>query len=278
MSLSVLVGMTVDTYEGIPPSFLLRQVRRLGVEFTEVTISIFQEIENVVRSTRGLKIGLHLPIISQEGYDFSCMEKQPEIDRLITLINHNWRQLNLQYVLSHPTEKHLFETNYKISEEVLFKNLKKLQPPLLLENTFENEAFHFDDFLVRADKALGCQLSGLCFDGPHAFISREDWFDLLTTYFDRVRLVHLSDCSKKQDLHIPFGGVGELPVHQILNYLRERRYRGIVNLEIMPKSRTDMASVLASYLLMLRYLNRKKYFTMRLRSAVLLWLLHRYLR
>jgi len=278
MSTRVLVGLTVDTYQGIPPAFLLRQVRRLGVEFAEVTISIFQDIENVVRNAKGLKLGLHLPIFSQEGFDFSCIEKQAEINQIIDQINLNWQRLNLQYVLSHPTENHLFETQYRVSEELLFKNLQKLQPPLLLENTLENEAFHFDDFLARTEKILGSQLIGICFDGPHAFISRENWFDLLTTHFDRVRLVHLSDCSKKQDLHIPFGGIGELPVHRILDFLRQRRYRGIVNLEIMPKSPTDMASVLNSYLLMLRYLNRKKYYQMRLRSTILLWLLHRWLR
>jgi len=274
MANGVLAGLTIDTFKGIKPSVLLRQIRRVGVEFAEVTISIFDDLENVKQAIDGIKIGLHLPIVSDDGFDFSCVEKKQEIDKIIDNINKNWRSLNLQYVLTHPTEKHMFKSDYEISEQFLFENLKKLEPPILLENIFENDAFVFDDFLERTEKELVNQLSGICFDGPHAYISRDNWKGLLEKYISKIRLVHLSDCTKEKDLHIPFGGEGELPVLDILSFLREHNYDGIVNLEIMPKSLTELRPVFKSYLLILQYLNRRKYHSMRFKSFILLPFLH----
>ena len=71
MKTNVLAGLTVDTYKGIKPSRSLKQIRRIGVEFAEVTINIFQDLENAKQEIDGLKPGLHLPIISEEGFDFS---------------------------------------------------------------------------------------------------------------------------------------------------------------------------------------------------------------
>lgn len=278
MEEKVLAGLTIDTYKGIQPSRLLKQIRRMGVEFAEVTVNIFHDLENVKRQTNGLKLGLHLPIISEDGFDFSCVEKKAEIEKLIGLINQNWRELNFQYILSHPTEKHLFKTEFEVSETFLFDNLKKIAAPVFIENTFENDSFYFDDFVERAEKQLAKHFSGICFDGPHAFISRDYWFNLLEKYIDNIKLVHLSDCTKDKDLHIPFGGEGELPVEKILQFLKDRRYHGIVNLEIRPKALTELEPILKSYLLILRYLNRRKFFIMRLKSLVLLPLIHNHFK
>lgn len=274
MKNTVLTGLTVDTFRGIKPAVLLNSIRKVGVEFAEVTVSIFNDLKHVTRSIKGLKLGLHLPILSQEGYDFSCLEKRKEIEWIINQVNRNWRKLKFQYVLSHPTEDHLFETDCQVSEGFLFNNLRKLRAPVVLENTLETDSFRFGEFLKRAEKALGENLIGICYDGPHAFISRDDWFQMLEQYFPRIRLVHLSDCTKEEDLHIPFGGKGELPVEEILSFLRDRDYQGIVNLELLPSSLTDLGPVFESYLLILRYLNRRKYRRMRIKSAFLLPFLH----
>ena len=278
MVTKVLAGLTVDIYKGVKPSRLLKQIRRIGVEFAEVTINIFQDLESAKQEIKGLKLGLHLPIISEDGFDFACVEKKEKIDEIIEHINLNWRDLNFQYVLSHPTEKHLFKTEFEVSEEFLFENLKKIEPPVIIENTFENNNFHFDDFIDRSEKLLGEHLAGICFDGPHAFISRDNWFELLEKYIDKIKLVHLSDCTKEKDLHIPFGGEGKLPVERILQFLKNKNYNGIVNLELRPKSLTELEPIFNSYLLILRYLNRRKFFSMRLKSAVLLPLIHKHFK
>ncbi len=272
MSSRNLVGLTIDSFRGIRPSVFLHQISRIGVEFAEVTINIFddRDLENIKASVNGIKIGLHLPIISDHGFDFSCKDKREKINQIIDRINRNWRDLNLLYVLSHPPEKHFVRPTGEVSEQFLFDNLNKIEAPIIFENTIENDAFRFEDFLVRAEQKMGPHLSGICFDGPHAYISRKNWFEMLETQIEKIRLVHLSDCTKEKDLHIPFGGEGELPVEKILTFLKDHKYKGIINLEIRPKSLTELGPVFKSYLLILKYLNRKKYFFMGLRSFFLL--------
>lgn len=275
MNSSVLVGLTVETFEGVKGSYLLKLIRKIGIEFAEVTPKIFDEIDSVIDNINGLKLGLHLPIISEFGYDFSCHDKKEEIDTLIEKINTYWRKMNLQYVLAHSTEGHFIETPGKSSEEFLFENLKRLEAPIVFENTLENEDFNFDAFVERAEAAFDEQLLGICFDPPHAYISREDWFPMLEKHYTRIHLLHLSDCTRKEDLHQPFGQEGDLPVNEILEFLKNKSYKGIVNLELQPKSLSDLTSLFESYLLVLRYLNRRKYFSMKLRSLIFLPLLKR---
>ena len=278
MNSGALVGFTVDTFEGVKASYLLKLIRKVGVEFSEVTPSIFDEIENVISNLDGMRLGLHLPLISDYGYDFSCHQSKQQIDTLIDNVNRYWQKMNLQYVLAHPTEAHLFDTPEEKSEEFLFENLKRLDTPIVLENTLEDENFDFDLFLERAESALGDQLMGICFDPPHAYISREDWFPMLEKHYPKIRLLHLSDCTREEDLHQPFGQDGNLPVEKILGFLRGNQYKGMINLEIRPKSLSELGPVFNSYLLVLRYLNRMKYFSMRLRSIFFLPMLHRRLR
>ncbi|HDL17981.1 MAG TPA: sugar phosphate isomerase/epimerase [Bacteroidetes bacterium] len=270
----ILTGLTVDAFKGITPAVILAQIRRIGVEFAEVTVKVFAEPEKVMHSAGGMKLGLHLPIISENGFDFSCVEHQREIDEIIDNINKYQRPLNLQYILSHPTEAHLFETKCRISGDFLFENLKKIQAPVILENTFENAHFNFDTFLVKAEEKLGNHLTGICFDGPHAYISRGDLFPMLEKHFNKIRLVHLSDCTREKDLHIPFMGEGDLPIEKILHFLKDHAYSGIINLELRPKSLTDLKPIFNSYLLILKHLDRRKYFPMRLKQFFLLPLVH----
>ena len=275
MNSSVLVGFTVDTFEGVKGSYLLNLIRKVGVEFAEVTPAIFEDIDSVLSNIGGLKLGLHLPIISDYGYDFSCHEKKKEIDAIVENINKYWQRMNLQYVLAHSTEGHFMETPGESSEEFLFENLKRIEAPIVFENTLENENFSFDQFLERAESAFDDQMLGICFDPPHAYISRENWFPMLEKHYAKIRLLHLSDCTREEDLHQPFGQEGNLPVDEILGFLKDKGYQGMVNLELQPKSLSDLKSLFESYLLVLRYLNRKKYISMKLRSLIFLPILKR---
>ncbi len=278
MQTGALVGFTVDTFEGIQASYLLQVLRKAGVEFSEVTPSIFDDIEKVVSNLNGLKLGLHLPLIADYGYDFSCHEKKQEIDALIEKVNRHWKRMNLQYALAHPTEGHFEDTPGETSEEFLFENLRRLEVPIVVENTLENEDFDFDQFLERAELALGDRLIGICFDPPHAYMSRDDFFPMLKKHYSKIRLLHLSDCTREEDLHQPFGQEGNLPVKAILEFLRDKRYREMINLEIRPRSLSDLGPLFNSYLLVLRSVNRMKYFSMRLRSFFFLPMLQRRFR
>ncbi|NOY79249.1 MAG: hypothetical protein GXO76_15460 [Calditrichaeota bacterium] len=273
----MLVGLTIEKYRGIEPSILLNFVRVVGVRFAETTESIFEDLESVLRVKRQTKLGLHLPIVEQDGYDFSCVAAKDRINRLIENVNAHWQELDLQYCLSHPPENHVQKVEGPVSRDFLFENLKRLEPPVIIENIPEVKGFEFRPFYEEAKQAMGEKLWGMCFDGPHAFLSRPDWLELYEEFKQDIRVIHLSDCSKTEDLHMPFGQGGVLPVEELLVRLQKDRYAGIINLELLPKSLRDIQPVIDSYLMILKKFNTPKYIRDKLRMVFILPFLKKFI-
>ncbi len=273
----MLVGLTIEKYRGIEPSILLNFVRMVGVRFAETTESIFDDLESILRVKKQTKLGLHLPIVEQEGYDFSCMAAKDRIDHLIENVNTHWRELDLQYCLSHPPENHVQKVNGPVSKEFLFENLKRLKPPVIIENIPEVRGFKFPPFYEEARKAMGEKLWGMCYDGPHAFLSRPDWLELYEEFKQEIRVIHLSDCSKTEDLHMPFGQGGVLPIQDLLARLQKDSYNSIINLELLPKSLKDIQPVIDSYLMILKKFNKPKYFRDKMRMVFILPFLKKFI-
>ena len=265
----MLIGVTIERYQGIEPAYLLHFIQRLGVEFAEVTPTIFEDLPAIFRALGKIKLGFHLPIISEDGYDFSCVEHEEKIRHLIDLINTNCQKLHIQYCVAHPPEAHLSKTPGAVSQEFLFHNLQQLVPPVLIENVPERNGFYFSPFYHQAREALGEKLFGFCYDGPHAFISRKDWLTLLQDFSTDLRCVHISDCSQDKDLHLPLGQ-GILPIDELFATLKSIGFDGIINLELMPQSLRDIDPILNSYLLVLRTFKPAKYFSARLKILLIL--------
>jgi hypothetical protein len=270
------IGLTIEKYNGIEPSILLNFVRLLGVRFAEVTESIFNDLEAVKKAKKHMKLGVHLPIVEQDGYDFSCVEAKDRIAALIEKINANWRELDVLYCLSHPPENHVHPVKGPVSREFLFENLKRLEPPVIIENIPEVSGFQFAPFYAEAKLKLGQKLWGMCYDGPHAFLSRPDWLNLFEAFREEVRVVHLSDCSRTEDLHLPFGQGGEFPVQEMIRRLKKDHYDGILNLELLPQSLRDVHPVIQSYLMFVKAFNPSKYIRDRLRVFFILPILKRF--
>ncbi|GBD94622.1 xylose isomerase-like TIM barrel [bacterium BMS3Abin05] len=273
----MLVGVTIEKYRGIEPSILLNFVRMMGVRFAETTEPIFNDVDAVRRMKKQVKLGIHLPIVEEDGYDFSCVAEKDRINHLINNINRHWRELDFQYCLSHPPENHIQKVEGPVSKAFLFENLKRLEPPVIIENIQEVNGFKFRPFYEEAGHALGEKLWGMCYDGPHAFLSRPDWLELYEEFKKEIRVVHLSDCSKTEDLHLPFGQGGILPVKDLLKRLRKNKYDGIINLELLPKSLKDVQPVVYSYLMILKNFNRSKYLRDRLRALFILPFLKKFM-
>ncbi|MBN2089497.1 hypothetical protein JW964_07780, partial [candidate division KSB1 bacterium] len=139
----VRVGLTVQKYNGLDASFIISLAKRFGLEYIEVTKDIFDELPEVTRLVRGLRIGFHLPIICEDGWDFSCVRRRPEIEQLIEQLNKNWKALNIKYFLSHPPEPLETTAKIEVSENYLFQNLKRLPTNIFFENvpTWEHDDF-----------------------------------------------------------------------------------------------------------------------------------------
>ncbi|OQX94957.1 hypothetical protein B6I21_07940 [candidate division KSB1 bacterium 4572_119] len=125
----LLVGLTIDRFKGIQPSTLIKIINKLGLEFAELTRSVFDDLENVKKTLGNMETGLHLPNLHDSGFDFSNKSRESDIKNLIKLINENHQELNINYCLSHPPEGKTAKEKWEESTNYLLENLKQIDAP-----------------------------------------------------------------------------------------------------------------------------------------------------
>ena len=252
------IGLTISDFGGKKPGELMSLVRRFGVGFVEFNPTVFGDLGAVVDNMDGIAAGFHLPLVGEHGFDFSCLDAKDRIDDTIHLINHHRHELNLLYCVAHPPESPQENGAVEDSLEFLIENLERLEVPVILENVETWSDSDFDRLTEMSRRQLKKQILGLCFDPAHAYLRGENIFDRFSAIAPEVRCIHLSDCLKGKDAHLPLGQ-GELPVAQFLQHVSKHRYDGVINLEVMPASMQTAEAVVRSYLQVLRVFKKAKY-------------------
>lgn len=258
------------------PSTLIRGLKLLGMEFVELNKSIFPEIDRVVKNLGSMITAFHLPLVAEDGWDFSCLDYKNDINHMIDTLQRYRDDLHVQHVVCHPPEPNHADTALKSSIDFLFENLKKLGLPVMLENV---PTFHPDDYLKtywHAEKELGSLLAGMCFDAPHYFIDGHDPIEQYKTFQNIAGCIHLSDCLEGKDEHIPFKSGGVLPVNEFLSTVRNSNFSGTITLEIRPHSLKELDAYIESYMTTLQHVNYKKYLKTRLRLFALKPIINRF--
>ena len=257
---NVLIGITVDRFRGIAPSVLLTIIKKMGVEFVEITKSVFGDLTPFIDQLGTIQTGFHLPNLHDAEFDFSFQEREAEIQKLIQQINQYHHELNINYCLSHPPENRRSSLSENQLIDYLLNNLNKLEVPIILENIQTWDSSKFENFYNKASNILGKKLIGQCFDAPHHFLQGEDPVEFLNQCNGKINFIHLSDCRKDFDAHLPFGLAGELPIDDILEILKAQNFQGIINLELLPRNLKDIKPLIDSYLKVVRNFDRMKYF------------------
>jgi len=255
-----LVGITINKFKGISPTFFLKLVQKMGLEFVEISRPVFDDIDEFVKNIGTIETGFHLPNSHDDGFDLSCDERDEEIQELIRLINTYQKDLHVKYCLSHPPEKRRTASSEDAATDYLLTNLARLEPPIILENVQSWPQERFDAFYRRAKERLGEKLLGQCFDASHYYLQGENPVAFLQQSNGEIKFMHLSDCKADYDAHLPFDMGGTLPVDEILATLKKQNYRGIINLELLPRNLSDMKPLIQSYLKVLRTFRRFKYY------------------
>ena len=253
------VGVTIDKYKGIQPSVLLKGIKILGINFIEIGMSVLDDAEAVSSQVKRIRTGFHLPIVDNHGWDFSCTDYRDRIDDAIEKINSHREMLNIQHVICHPPEPKATNGVLKVSANTLMRNLSRLQLPVYIENVPSESFDDFIDFYENAKKNLGDQMAGVCFDAPHSYVSNQDPIETFNKLNGFTRCIHLSDCTRGDDLHMPFNMGGSFPIQELLKAMKIHKFRGYVTLEIKPGSFDDIDHYLDSYLLILRALRFFKF-------------------
>ncbi|MBN1155215.1 sugar phosphate isomerase/epimerase [candidate division KSB1 bacterium] len=265
------IGITIDNFKNLKISDVLKITGKLGVQYVELTESTLNEnIEQISSMLRDTRTGFHLPNEGDNGYDFSCKNDEQKIDSVIHFVNLYKGRLNIDYCITHPPECTPDGQTETEQIETLLNNLNRLDCPLVIENIASLSIDEFEQFYQFAKIRLNNQVLGICFDAPHAFIRGDDPLVMIDRFNSSIYSVHLSDCKRKHDLHLPFGLGGDLPIDKILDALKNKDYKGNINLELMPRSLQDVRAVIASYLKVLRKFNLKKYWTTKIKLFALL--------
>lgn len=256
----VLIGLTIGEFADQKTGMLLKLAKEFGVCFVEFNRSVWEDLPAVAAHIDGLTSGYHLPLMGEDGFDFSCLDAADQISGMIEQLNQNWRRLHMRYCLSHPPEPELASRQpVRSSVDFMLENLARLEVPVLLENVAGWSERDFDQLYSLARDRLGDKLWGMCFDPAHAFLRADDLFLRFRDIAGKVRCVHLSDCTHSEDAHLPFGSGGVLPIDRILKLICRLSWRGIVNLEVVPQSLTQVRPVVKSYLRVLRAFDKRKY-------------------
>ena len=188
-------------------------------------------------------LGLHLPNHGSQGYDFSSPEARERVESDIRAIRVNSEGFDFRYAVCHPPEACTEEQGYAF----YLHNLRRLDIPLVLENSRGISDGAFLDFFMRLREPLGERLTGICLDIPHAHLAGWDWQAFLHRFKHDVRVIHLSDCSAGEDSHLPFGFGGDLSLEDIIETLLAEAFDGVLNLEILPPSISDLGAALDTY-------------------------------
>ncbi|HNW59382.1 MAG TPA: TIM barrel protein [bacterium] len=261
----MLIGFTVEGFQDWHPAAITAAMRRLGVNFIEYNIRLFNSLDQVLPQLRAMRTAFHLPIIEEEGWDFSSSERQQQIEASIALLLQHHRALSLTHFIAHPPAAGASSGIPPARLDTLFANLARLPRPLYFENIPELSPEAFRAFLKEAQERLGAKYAGMCFDAAHFQISGLDPVAQFLAFRDQIGAVHLSDCIGREDSHLPFDSGGDLPIRPLLRAMRRSGYRGSITLEIRPDPAGDLASYIRSYTLLLRSFTPARFLSTRLR-------------
>jgi len=159
------------------------------------------------------------------------------------------------------------------SYELMFERLEEIKVPIVLENVVGFSDEQFLDFYHRAKDYLGNKIAGHALDISHRYVN--DWQTWLNIPFELVKdiaYVHVSDCTKTEDLHLPLG-LGEMPFNEFFSFLKEIKYNGVINQELKPNG-NQADKIMSSSLHCIKPFSKAKYLRMKTRCTLmkpLLW-------
>jgi len=227
------VGFTADTYKKLPVAAVLKVFQLFGIRYAEVTTRIFRHPHLLKNISRRSVLAIHLPIMGVFGYDFSTRNAFQNIQADIKNLKHFFSQIPFHYAVFHPPKDFI---SSGANLDFFMNNLRQVPCPLILENTRYTSLDDFGMFYTVLKKSLGQNLTGICLDIPHAFLSGEKWYPFYKKMQKEIRLVHLSSCSFEEDQHHPFRKKDVLSLKCILSDLKRTGFKGIINFEINPST------------------------------------------
>ncbi|NHJ47289.1 MAG: sugar phosphate isomerase/epimerase [Asgard group archaeon] len=264
------IGFGLEPIKGLTLDLIVYLLRKILLEHFEFNWRVIPKVDEVLKSLGKATTTFHLPIFNRDRFDFSTRDTNYEIQiqEIISFINSKKDDLNMLFVLAHSPE------DPNASFELMFERLKQIDIPIVLENVVGQSDNHFLDFYLKAKDSLGNRLAGHALDISHRYVNDwKNWLNIPEVLVKDIAYVHISDCTKKEDLHLPLG-LGEMPYDEFFEFLKEIKYNGVINQELMPNG--DQAEeIMSSSMKCIKPFSKMKYLRMKIRRAIMRPLLKR---
>ena len=257
-------GMTLEPFKGITVKQLMFLMRLLKLDHLEINFTMIPVAEEFIENLRKITTTFHMPIFSRNGYDIGTRNEkfQKNIDEIISFINNYKDETNLKYTLLHPIEDPNSDFN------LFVERAAKINTPIVIENVMGISDQEFLNFYSKTKEQIGKKVVGIALDGPHKFVNYDgNWLDFPKEFQKNVKYIHVSDCTKNADLHLPLG-LGEFPFEEFFSFLKEKKFEGIILHEILP-SEGRVREVMNSFLHCVKSFSKIKYQKLKVRYALL---------
>ncbi|MHA2054367.1 MAG: sugar phosphate isomerase/epimerase family protein [Candidatus Hodarchaeales archaeon] len=240
-------GLTIQAIGDFTPSNLVKLGTAIGLQHIEFDPTVFSDIENVIHVLKTKQTSIHAPYLEDYGMDLSSLN--PLIDTFIENVNQWSSQLNIIGVVVHPP------TDGSGNLEKFYSRLEKLKVPKLFENMpyqpWEEFINEYSNIQANIDGRLG-----MCFDIPHSFITNGNKFldlpgEVISQLQSSIGYIHISGGIRDEDTHYPLLTEGDIPLEQVVTFLKTINYSGTITMELAPRNLQEVDKILHSYIMML---------------------------
>ncbi|MBD3191104.1 MAG: hypothetical protein GF308_10690 [Candidatus Heimdallarchaeota archaeon] len=262
------IGFALEPIRGLPMDLILNLLKKALLEHFEFNWRIIPKVNLVLKSLGKSTTTLHLPIYARDNFDFSSNNHHfnEEIQTIINFINEHKKDLNIKYTLAHAPE----DPNYSLA--IMYNRLSQINTPIVLENVVGQSDEFFTDFYFKMKEKLGKQLAGYALDISHRYVNNwENWLNIPQALIPEIAYIHISDCTKEEDLHLPLG-LGEMPFQQFFAFLKKIDFDGIITQELKPNG-DQAGEIMNSSQHCIRPFSRLKYLQMKIRHFFIRMLL-----
>ncbi|MHA1842165.1 MAG: sugar phosphate isomerase/epimerase family protein [Candidatus Heimdallarchaeota archaeon] len=266
------VGFALEPIRGLPLDTIVFLLKKTLLQHFEFNWRIMPRIDRVIKHLGRTTTTFHLPIFTRDNFDYSSIDVDTayeiQMKETIDFVNYWKKPLNLRYVLAHCPE------DPNGDYELMFSRLAEIETPLVLENVVGQTDEHFMDFYFQAKDYLGKKVAGHALDISHRYVNDwKTWLDIPKELEKEIVYVHISDCTKTEDLHLPLG-LGEMPFNEFFDYLKKIKYKGVITQELKPNG-NQTEELMASGMHCMKPFSKWKYYSMVFRRAILRIILKR---
>ena len=259
------VGQTVQSLGTLKPSHILKMVNLLGFEHVEFDPTVFDDIDAVIPLVQKKSVILHAPYYSDWNYDFSSIKQSEEIEKYMENLETYANALGATGVVVHPPR------DPDKDEDYFLKNLDRIKITVLLENLPGQKLEDFKTWYLSTKNKTKAKV-GMCFDVPHSFLThgKEDLFNIPDVLLPDLNYIHISELNEDSDCHWPFGHEGgALPLDLFEKFLKRIKFKGTINMEMMPDGIEGIENLIDSYLILKKFGPKFPYILKKIRISLL---------